>query len=51
LMILAVIKTVQDLCLSESMHFRPRDFGICQITMPLADFTPSRKSAGLDTGC
>jgi hypothetical protein len=51
LMILAVIKTVPDLFVSESPYFRPNDLGSCQITMPLAGFTASRKSAGLDTGC
>jgi hypothetical protein len=50
-MILAVIKTVQDLFVSESAHFRPHNLGFCQITRPLAGFTASRKSAGLDTGC
>jgi hypothetical protein len=32
LMILAVIRTVQDLCVSESTYFRPHDLGFCQIT-------------------
>ena len=51
LMILAVIKTVPGLFVSESTYFRPNDLGSCQIIMPSAGFTASRKSAGLDTGC
>jgi Transposase DDE domain len=44
LMILAVIRTVQDLLESGSTHFRPHDLSFCLSQCCLAGFAASRKS-------